>query len=120
MKNNGATRLDDIMAQAFQDGLCDFQETVTIILSVHQLGSLEPISHLEEARQKLVAQKDGSVDEQVAFREMYDWKRVRDGLLDAADSIAVNAGPDNSPKSMAQELEQVARWLRLQEADWRD
>lgn len=120
MKTNGATRLDDIMAQAFSDGLCNFQETVTIILALHQIGSLEPISHLEDARQRLIAQKDGSVDDQSAFRDLYDWRSVRVKLLLFADSIAPKAGPDESPKSMAQELECMARWLRLQEKEWQD
>ncbi len=119
MNNNGATRLDDIVSSAFNDGLCSFQEAITIILSVHQLGSLEPISHLEEARQRLVAQKDGSVDKQEIFLDMFDWARVRDRLIDLSDSIAVNSGPDKSPDDMAQELETLARWIRLAGKNWK-
>lgn len=119
MKNDGATRLDDIMAQAFNDGLCNFQETITIILSCHMLGSLEPIGHLEDARQRLVAQKDGSVDPQESFLEMYDWTLIRDRLQKYADGIAPAAGPDDPPNDIAQELESMARWIRLAGKDWK-
>lgn len=115
--NDGKTRLDDIMVKAFRDDLCSFQEAITIILSVHQLGTLEPIGHLETARQKLVAHKDGSVANDDAFLDMYDWVYVRDRLKKYADSIAPASGPDESPNDMAQDLESLARWIRLSGKD---
>lgn len=114
------SRLDDIMLAAFKKDLCSFQETITILLSVHMLGSLEPIGHLEKARQALIKSHDGSVDKQDAFREMYDWTRVRDDLQELSNGIATTAGSDKPPEDIACELESLARWIRLQQEDWQD
>jgi len=112
---NELNRLDEIMKRAFDTDLCSFAETLTIILSVHMVGTLEPIGNLEKERQSLVANTDGSKPDDSAFLEIYDWEYVRTSLHGIADSICA-AGSDRDPTFVAQELETLARWIRLQKS----
>ncbi len=114
MTNSPTTRLNEIMLAAFKADIASFQEVITIVFACHMLGPLGINSSLEESREQLVTPQDeGSDQDNEAFLDMYDWTLIRDRLNGFADSIAPAVGPDKSTNDMAQELETMARWVRL-------
>ncbi len=107
-------RLDELTLEMFKKTSATLAEITAINLSVYMVGSLEPIGHIERHRQDLIEPFDGEIDDQQAFREMYDWDRVVADLESIREKVIKESGISLDIKQVAQELETLARWIRLQ------